>query len=499
MRFYLTFVLLTLVFLLGCTQQEKTKSKPKPNILVILADDLKFDTIGATSNGEVITPNIDKLAASGVRFDNAYIMGSPHAAVCAASRAMLMMGKHFFNLEESTYASWAVPREQKGQTAFISFPEFLKQQGYVTFATGKQNTGRFLTQRGIDKLSAGFFGGMSDHFNVPLIDYSSDKGWGKRYRKQGVHSSELFADATVDFIKNYKQDEPFMAYLSFTAPHDPRTAPKHYHELYKHKDVSYPPNLMDKHPFPIADYHIRAEMLVGYPRNADIMDKEIRDYYAMVTAMDHQIGRVMEQLERSGLSENTIVIFSSDNGLALGQHGLVAKQTVYEHSVKIPLIVSGPNISKGDTTNAFAYLHDIFPTIVDIVGGDMPTSIDTKSLLPVLQNPKLNVRDSLFFTYNAWRNESLKNYESGTPFGSHRAIRRGDFKLIISNKDGITTEQLFNLKQDPWELNNLLSSGQRQATRDELFALLLEEMNLFNDDGSKEYANFGKRNFPESN
>lgn len=500
MRFYHTFVLMVIGLVAACQSdlpESKSAKIDKPNILVILTDDLKHDTIGKNSNGEVITPNIDKLAESGVMFDNAYIMGSPHAAVCAASRAMLMTGKHFFNLEESTYAAWEVPREQKGQTAFITFPEYLKQQGYFTFATGKQNAGRFLTERGLDKLSAGFFGGMSDHFNVPLIDYSKETGWGKRYKKAGIYSSEVFADATIDFLKGYDKNQPFMAYLSFTAPHDPRTAPQNYHQMYESREITYPKNLMAQHPFPIADFFVRAERLVDYPRDEKMMDKEIRDYYAMTTSTDYQIGRVFKQLEESGLAENTIIVFSSDNGLALGQHGLVAKQTVYEHSVKIPLIISGPNFPKGKRTQAYAYLHDVFPTIVDVVGGAIPTSIDTKSLLPVLEKTDSQVRDALFYTYNAWRNESVKPYKTGTPFGSHRAVRKGDFKLIVSNKGGVTTEQLFNLKRDPWELDNLLLSDENKAVRDEMFALLQSQMTAFNDDASREYHSFGKRTLLE--
>lgn len=494
MRVFSTLILALLVTTVttGCQDKSTEVKKNKPNILFILTDDQKHDTFGNQTNGEVITPNIDKLAEQGLSFNNAYILGSPHGAVCSPSRAMLMTGKPFFNLDEKVYAMWEYDKSERGKTDDFTFPEYLKQQGYTTFATGKQHNGRYWLEKGFDQVKAGFLGGMWKHYGVPVQDYNKQDGWSDKYKLPKQFSSELFANSAIDFIEQQNKDNPFLVYLSFTAPHDPRTAPNSYHEEYKTRPITMPKNVMPEHPFPIADMNIRSERNVPFPRTPEIVEKEIRDYYAMVSATDYQIGRVLKQLEESGLADNTIVIFTSDNGLSLGQHGLMAKQTIYEHSVKIPMIIKGPGVPKGAATDAYAYLHDVFPTLVDFTQGDMPKSIESKSLLPIIKGESDSVRDSMFYTYNAWRFESEKYYKTGNPFGSHRAIRQGDFKLIVSNKDDVTTEQLFNLKQDPWELNNLVHLPEFKSKRDQMFVLLKQKMDQHRDPSKRDYKQFGQ-------
>ena len=257
-------------------------------------------------------------------------------------------------------------------------------------------------------------------------------------------------------------------YVAFTAPHDPRTAPQEFHDMYPTEDMKVPDNFMPEHPFEIADDRIRDEVLAPFPRTEAIIQKEISDYYAMITATDAQIGRVLKALEASGQAENTIIVFAGDNGLALGQHGLLGKQNVYEHSVGVPLIFCGPNIPKNQKTDALAYLHDVFPTLCSLTGLEIPESIETEDLTPVITGEKKEVRNSMLYAYNSWPGDLLNKNRKHNPGGGHRAVRKGDYKLIVSAKHEVFTYQLFNVKEDSWELNNLIDDENFATIKDDL-------------------------------
>jgi len=439
----------------SCTYKEKTKES-KPNILFLFTDDQRYGTMGALGNNEVKTPNLDKLVTNGVSFNNAYILGAPHAAVCSPSRAMLMTGVHYFSIPGNVHTAWAYPAKERGKCDLLTFPEYFRQHGYTTFTTGKQHNGKDWIERGFVKGKALFLGGMSTHFGLAVSDFDSINGWGENYRNKEKYSSELFADAAIEFLGSEKQEKPFLMYVSFTAPHDPRTAPDEYHAMYSKANVSLPPNFMPEHPFPISNSKIRDELLAGFPRGEEEVKKHIGDYYAMITATDHHIGRILDALEASGNKEHTIVVFAGDNGLAVGQHGLMGKQSVYEHSVKIPFVFCGKSIPKGEKREAFVYLHDLFPTLCNLSGLDIPTSIQTRDIAPLIQDSSLSVRESIYFAYHSYKKDT---YKDEPQLGGHRAVRKGNFKLIISKMGDVTHKQLFNLKEDPLELNNLINDA----------------------------------------
>ncbi|MHC4647964.1 MAG: sulfatase-like hydrolase/transferase, partial [Planctomycetota bacterium] len=218
----------------GCSQPARTsraRTKP-PNILFLFTDDQRFDTIAALGNAEIITPNMDKLVRTGVTFTNAYIMGSTSGAVCMPSRAMLMSGQNLFDL---TNSGRTIPTEH------TMLPEVLGRAGYVTFATGKWHNQKQSFARCFTAGANIFFGGMSDHYAVPVNDFDPTGKYPKEaIRDENIHSSELFSDAAVEFLRNYKDDKPFFAYVSYTAPHDPRIAPKEYHDMYDPEKLTLP-------------------------------------------------------------------------------------------------------------------------------------------------------------------------------------------------------------------------------------------------------------------
>lgn len=347
-------------------------------------------------------------------------------------------------------------------------PEVLRKAGYTTFHTGKWHQGPESLMRGFSTGGKIFFGGMADHYRVPVFDFEPDGIYPSRderrelrreenvkKRKKAKHSSKLFSDEAIKFLRSYKDNKPFFMYISYMAPHDPRIMPEKYLDMYDAGEIVLPKNLMPEHPFDNGEV-TRDEELFPPPRTPEYVRRHTRDYYAMITHVDAQIGRVLAALKETGRAEDTIIIFASDNGLALGRHGLMGKQNLYEHSIKVPLIMSGPGIEKGQKRDAFCYLLDIYPTLCELMGVAIAGSVEGKSLTTVIHNPKQKVRNSLFFAYK----------------GVQRAVRSERYKLIEYVVKGKRTTQLFDLQTDPWELNSLADdpeyAGQLERLRKEL-------------------------------
>ena len=406
--------------------------KKKPNILFLFTDDQRFDTIRALGNKYIFTPNMDSLVKNGTTFTNSYIMGGQSAAVCMPSRAMLMTGRHLFHLENNG---------QNIPPGHTTMPEAFRKAGYTTFGTGKQHNSTQTFARGFSAGDKIFFGGMSDHYKVPIRDFDPAGKYPKEkiYFENGIHSSELFSDAAVRFLQSYKDDSPFFLYISYTAPHDPREMPEKYLNMYDPEKIPLPENFLPRHPFDNGELEVRDENLAPRPRTPEEIRKHLAAYYSMITHVDDRIGRVLTALKETGHAENTIIVFSGDNGLAVGQHGLMGKQNVYEHSVHVPLVINGPGISEGEKRGDFCYLFDIFPTLCDLTGLPVPESVDGISLASAIRGETRKPRDSLFFAY--------KNFQ--------RSVRTDRWKLILYNVNGVKTTQLFDLVNDPRETTNL--------------------------------------------
>ena len=442
----------------------------KPNIVFFFTDDQRFDTIAALGNAEISTPNIDRLVRNGTSFTHAHIPCGTSAAVCMPSRAMMNTGRALFHIQGEG---------QKIPLDHTKIGQALRKNGYHTFGTGKWHNGNESFNRSFDAGAEIFFGGMADHWNVPAYDYDPTGEYAATlpyvidpfksaetaerrgdHITAGKHSSEMVCEAATDFIAGYDGDAPFYAYISFLAPHDPRTMPKRFLDMYDQNDMSLPPNFMGGHSFDNGDLHVRDEMLAGFPRAPEETKRHIAEYYAMITHLDDELGKVYDALEKKGVLENTIIIFAGDNGLALGQHGLFGKQNCYDHSVRVPLIFSGPSVPSGKRSDVLVYLFDIFPTVCDLVDIERPESVEGASLAEIIRGSGEKVRDSLYFAFCHWQ----------------RAVRRGDCKLIEYVVDGkLSMTQLFDLKNDPWELNNLAfepsHSLKLREMRDELFRL----------------------------
>ena len=417
----------------------------RPNILFLFADDQRADTIRAWGNERIDTPNLDRLAAEGFSFRRNYTFGSNSGAVCVPSRAMLLTGR-----------SWMrSPNDMRGVP---TLPRQLEAVGYRTFITGKWHNGEEALLRSFDRGTAVYLGGMADHTRVEVQDIEGGELVRRRVGQE--FSSELFASSVIAFLEEQASraaggsDEPFFAYVPFMAPHDPRQPPPEYRERYYRRNLPLPANYLPQHPFDHGVLNIRDENLAAWPRAPEVIRDQLAEYYGLITHLDEQVGRILAALEENGQAENTMVVYAADHGLAMGSHGLLGKQNLYEHSMRCPLIVRGPGIPHG-STDAFTYLFDLFPTLLGMGAAETPPGIDGRDLAALWSGDGDTVwRQSLFLPY-----QDLM-----------RAVRDERYKLIVYPK--VNHRQLFDLADDPDELRNLAADPAHRQTLERLDTLL---------------------------
>lgn len=407
-----------------------TKKRP-PNILFLLTDDQRRDTIGALGNPHIQTPNLDRLVRSGVTFSNAYCMGGFSAAVCLPSRMMMQRGQ-----------SWFAVQRQKEPKPCIA--QTMTEAGYETFHLGK---------KGNEDLKAHAFY-QHNHYLEP--DDTAERLRGR--------PSEQMADRVTRFLKERNRDKPFFLYLADSAPHDPRVAPPEYLRRYDADKLPLPRNYRPFHPFNNGELLIRDEKLAPWPRTEAEIRRHLRDYYAVITFMDEQIGRVFNALKETGQAENTIIAFTADQGIAVGSHGLMGKQNLYEHSMRVPLVFAGPGIPRNRKADGFMYQFDIYPTLCGLAGIPVPTGIEGRSMAHVVNTAGGSTgRDTVFLAYRDLQ----------------RAVRRGPYKLIRYPQ--VNRTQLFRLDRDPDELHDLSRAPAESQRVTEMTALLAEQQKLYGD------------------
>ena len=444
-------------------------STEKPNILFLFADDHAYDSIGLTSNGYVRTPTIDKLALEGVYFERAYNMGSWKPAVCVASRTMLISGRSLWHAKKLV--------EERSTSNQSAWTQSLKKVGYSSFFTGKWHIKEYNPILLFDHCGT-IRPGMPSTFNdnnrpiKGVIDkWSPSDRTMSGYWEGGKHWSELTAEETIDFLRQREKADdgkPFFAYVSFNAPHDPRQSPQNYLDLYDVKSVPLPNSFMPSYPYTrqLGIWGIRAEKLSPRPRTEFAVKKHRQEYYALISHLDAQIDRILNELDRQNLRENTIVIYTADHGLSLGNHSFFAKQSMYDHSLASPFIISGKNIPKGIRSKQRIYIQDAVPTCLELAG--VPKSeysyIQFKSLLPLSKNGTNRSKHPI---YGAYCDKS-------------RCIIEDNWKLTYYSK--IKKFQLFNLDNDPFELVDVIDRPDNLTVSQDLLNLLKGCQKQFSDD-----------------
>jgi arylsulfatase A-like enzyme len=285
---------------------------------------------------------------------------------------------------------------------------------------------------------------MSDHDKVPLNEFDPTGQYPEsdRYLGQGF-STELFADAAIRFVSE-AHGEPFFLYLAFTSPHDPRTPPAAF--AYDPADVPLPPNLLPEHPFDNGELRVRDELLAGFPRTPDEVRRHVADYYGMISHQDAWMGRVL-----AALPENTIVVYTADHGLAVGQHGLMGKQNLYDHSIRVPLLVAGPDVPSGGVVDMPTTHADLFPTLAELCGLTAPAWVGGRSLAS--WDPPPVPTGAVY-----------KDVQRCVTDGRHKLIR------YRRSERGAGTErvQLFDVVEDPYEMNDLSEKPEHRATIERL-------------------------------
>ena len=415
-------------------------SAAKPNVLFLFADDMRADSVAALGNPVVKTPNLDSIASRGFAFRNAFCLGGNSAAVCTPSRNMLLSGKAYFRWQNLTGPNGNKLGAMSPGDA-PNFPLSMRAAGYETYHEGKKGNTAVNIQAKFEH-------------NV-YIEENKD-------RSSGEPGMQIADDATA-FLKARKDDRPFFMYLAFGNPHDPRVAAQKYLDMYDRAKIPLPPDFMPQHPFDNGEMSIRDEQLSPWPRTEEEIRKHLHEYYAVITAMDHHIGRILAALKELGQLDNTIILFSADQGIAIGSHGLLGKQNLYNAGMNSPLFFAGPGIPKGES-KAMVYLLDIYPSVCDLVGTQIPAGIDGISFKPVIEGKAATTRDELFLSYRE----------------AQRAVVADGYKLIRYPQ--INRTQLFNFANDPYELKDLAADSSQAGRVAGLMAKLEQWQKHYGDD-----------------
>ncbi|SEQ52590.1 sulfatase-like hydrolase/transferase [Neolewinella agarilytica] len=490
--------LLLLLLLASCTGSPETASgnDAPPNVLFLFTDDQTYTSIAALGNEEIRTPNIDRLVARGTSFTHTYNMGGWNGAICMASRAMINSGRSVWRANELSdhYRTGDTTRYHQ------SWARLLRQAGYATYMSGKWHVNApaealFETVRHIrpgmppdgwqhHKMVALYkrHGGsppldsvlalQPPGYNRPLNE--NDNSWDPTDKQHGgfwtdgKHWSEVLADDGIDYLQRAKSDDrPFFMYLAFNAPHDPRQAPPEYVEMYTPGELSIPNSFQPLYPDKELmgnGQDLRDEALAPYPRTELAVRKHKQEYYAIITHLDAQIGRILDALEASGKADNTVIIFTADHGLAMGRHGLIGKQSLYDHSVRVPLVLAGPGIPAGKRISTDVYLQDVMPTTLELAGVEKPDYVEFNSLLPLLEEPDAGKMDGVYLAYVDFQ----------------RGIRKDGYKLLLYPK--VPAIKLFDLSKDPEEMNNLAAEPAQADRVRALFADLRAMQEMMGDE-----------------
>lgn len=407
----------------------------RPNVLFIVSDDHRYDTIGALGNHLINTPNLDRLCDRGAAFYRHFCT----TPICTPARAEILTGRDSFANGVPWFGMPINP-------SLTLLPQTMKAGGYMTLHVGKWHNDGHPRDKGYDATTC-------VHPQDNLNDYG-EHGHIMRF-EEGVrfregHSSEVMTDAAIDLLATADNDKPWFLYLGYAAPHDPHMSPEPFASMYDPAQLPLPPNYMPEHPFDNGDMVIRDELLENWPRAQEAIRRYVARYYGIISHLDWNIGRLLGALEARGQLDNTIVVFTGDQGLAAGSHGLLGKENMYDHSIAAPLILAGPGIRAGVRSSAMSHHVDLFPTICDLTGVSLPDSAsDGHSLLPVLNGEAARVRDEVLC-------EFYSPEEPGQQMRhTQRAIRTERWKLTwfpLSERC-----QLFDLARDPAELVDLLA------------------------------------------
>lgn len=436
------------------------------NVLFIMTDDHTVREMGCYGADLPPTPNLDRIAAAGTRFDRAFCTN----ALCAPSRATVLTGcfSHTHGIRGNSEGADAV---EELNPDLATFPERLQAAGYRTGLVGKYHIRQ--APRGFDHWIV--HPGQGEYFDPVFIDNGVQ-------RVIEGYATDITGDLALEFLDGVPAEQPFCLVYQFKAPHRPFTpAPRHaglFADIEPEKPATYDDDYATRELAATAQ-DMRFDVSMGPDYGSEIPDgltesqrrdwifaRFRRDRWRTIVGVDENVGRVLDWLETTGRAEDTLVIYTSDHGYFLGDHGWYDKRFMYEEALQIPLVACWPGgAPAGVTTEALAMNVDLCPTILDAAGVDVPAGVQGRSLLPLMREQAPAWRDSVYYAYfeDSWRFRDRPPEEMTEPgfayftphrVSPHRGVRTDRWKLIEYHAEGPGAWELFDLESDPHERTN---------------------------------------------
>jgi iduronate 2-sulfatase len=444
--------------------QQRESANRRPNVLLVMADDLNND-IGTHGHPIVKTPNLDRLAARGVRFDRAYVQ----FPLCSPSRVSLLTGL----APDTTRVHDLTTDFRTILPNAVTLPQAFKRTGYVAARVGKiyhyGNPGQIGTSGLDDPASWDHVvnpRGIDKDEEAQLTNLTPKRGLGSSLSffaspaSDEAHTDGKVAAETIALLEKYK-DRPFFIGAGFYRPHCPFIAPRKYFDLYPLDRIRAPGFSADD----LA--HVPAAALFTTPPNWEVSEEGRRDviraYYASISFLDANVGRILDALERLELVDNTIVVFASDHGYLLGERGQWMKQMLFERSAKAPLIMAGPGVTRrGAASPRIVEFLDIYPTLAALARVPAPAGLHGRSLVPLLARPD-----------GSWDHPAITQVRRGPADSRFMGYSIRTEKWRYTELDGGKRgSELYNEEEDPEERKNLAADPQHKGTLTELQRLL---------------------------
>ena len=447
------------------SKEVKPETKPK-NVLFIAVDDLK-PLLGVYGHKDIITPNIDKLAANG------FVMQNNHCqqAVCGPSRASIMTGKR------PDYTKiWDLKTHIRTKNPdIVTMPQYFKQNGYETAAVGKIFDFRSV-DKGNDSISWSYnYLGLKRKMKE-YVNETKKVSYEVLNTADSTTVDGKVAKRSIYFLNKFsKEKKPFFLATGFHKPHLPFVVPKKYWDLYPIEDIKLPEYQKDPEGAPHYATQPSWELRGGYvdfpkdyniPISVEKQKKLIQGYYACVSFVDQQIGNVLDELDRLGLRENTVIVLWGDHGWHLGDHNMYCKHTNYEQSTRSPLIFSAGKNMIGTSLSPTEFV-DVYPTLLELAGVKSPGNLDGISLVPLLENKVEKVKD--FAVSQFPREDDKMGYTFRNDAYRYTVWMKNNFRSNQPFEEALVdAEELYDYEKDPQERKNLVNEADYKSIKSEL-------------------------------
>ena len=424
------------------------RAADRPNIVFVITDDQRWDAMGCAGHPFLKTPNMDRLAREGAMFTNAFVT----TPLCSPSRSSFLTGQYVHTTGVIANGRAMTPISHR----LVTFPRLLKDAGYESAYVGKWHMGNDDAPRpGFDRWVS--FKGQGVYRN-PVLNVD-----GKPERKDG-YITDIISDYAVDFI-NREHAKPFVLYVAHKAVHGPFTPAERHAGMYETEPLPQRPNVNDDMSGKPA---VRRERLKEHAKTK-VGEKLIRDQLRCLLSVDEGLGRILDALDAKKLADDTLVIFTSDNGYLWNEHDLGDKRAAYEESIRVPLLMRYPKLIKpGTKPTEMALNIDVAPTVLQLAGATVPKDVHGKSLVPIFEG-KLGL----------WRGAALFEYFMEERFPrvpSWRALRTDRWKYI-HYPDVADADELYDLQTDPYEMKNLIADPRAADQLLSMKTALAEQMN----------------------